>query len=81
MNIACFPAEIVMRALTVSALIGADHTLTAQVPADIPPGTHQVVVVLATAPSGNPPQPLFFNSPPHDVGPADPACTYRREDL
>lgn len=70
-----------MRALTVSALVRPDHMLTVQVPADIPPGTHQVVLVFQQGPAPSP-LPLFSNwPPPHDVGPADPTCTYRREDM
>jgi hypothetical protein len=71
-----------MRALTVTALVRADHTLTVQVPADIPPGVHQVVVVLQEETRDSPGEPFFANWPaPHNVGPADPTCTYRREDM
>lgn len=69
-----------MRALTVTAVIGPDHTLTAQVPPDISPGVRTVVVVLENAQeSYRPSVSLSFH--PHPVGPADPACTYRREDI
>ncbi len=69
-----------MRALTATAVVRADHTLTVQVPADIPPGMRTVVIVLedVTATPARP-VPLMFS--PHPVGPADPGCTYRREDL
>jgi hypothetical protein len=71
-----------MRALTVTAMVRADHTLTVQVPADIPPGMHQVVVVLQEEAPSSRREPLFANwPPPHNVGPADPACTYRRENM
>jgi len=71
-----------MRALTVTALIRADHTLTVQVPADIPPGVHQVVVVLQEETCSPQREPFFANWPePHDVGPADPTSTYRREEM
>jgi hypothetical protein len=71
-----------MRALTVTTLVRADHTLTVQVPADIPPGVHQVVVVLGEETRGSQPEPFFANwPPPHNVGPADPTCTYRREGM
>ncbi len=69
-----------MRAVTATATIGADHMLTMQVPADIPPGVRTVVVVLEDARDVcEPKEPLKLS--PHPVGPIDPACTYRREDI
>lgn len=69
-----------MRALTATAVIGPDHTLTLQVPVDIPPGPRTVVIVLDEPHEVRPERAtLKFN--PHPVGPADPTCTYRREDL
>ncbi len=69
-----------MRALTVTAVVRPDHTLTAQVPADVPAGVRTVVVVLGdTQEMSRPSTSLSFH--PHPVGPADPACTYRREDI
>lgn len=71
-----------MRALTVSALVRADHTLTVQVPADVPAGVYQAVVVLHEGPDVSPRRLSLSDwPPPHDVGPKDPAATYRREDL
>ena len=35
-----------MRTLTLTTIVNPDHTLTVAVPADIPPGPHQVVVVI-----------------------------------
>lgn len=69
-----------MRAVTATAVVRPDHTLTVQLPPDIPPGMHQVIVVLEDAKevlqgAG----PLKFS--PHPVGPVDPASTYRREDI
>jgi hypothetical protein len=69
-----------MRALTVTAVVGPDHTLTVQVPADIPPGIRTAVVVLEDAAETSP-RPTTLTFHPHPVGPADPACTYRREDM
>lgn len=67
-----------MRVLTVTAVVHPDHTLTAQVPAEIPPGVRTVVVVLEDSQETcRPSVPLTFH--PHPVGPADPACNYRRE--
>ena len=69
-----------MRAVTATAVVRSDHTLTVSVPADIPQGPQTVVVVFQDGhaqPTGR--MPLIFT--PHPVGPADPSCTYRREDL
>jgi hypothetical protein len=75
-----FVEKIIMRAVTATATIGSDHTLTMQVPADIQPGVRTVVVVLEEARDAREPKvPLKFS--PHPVGPVDPACTYRREDI
>lgn len=69
-----------MRAVIATAIVHSDHTLTVQVPADIPPGARTVVVVLEDSRETlQGPASLKFS--PHPVGPADPACTYRREDI
>lgn len=69
-----------MRAVTATAMVRPDHSLTVQVPADIPPGPRTVVIVLEDAtPNPRVLRPLKLS--PHPVGPADPACTYRREDI
>jgi hypothetical protein len=69
-----------MRAVTATAIVRPDHTLTVQLPADIPPGARTVVIVLEDANEAVPNQlPFLFH--PHPVRPADPTCTYRREDL
>ena len=71
-----------MRAVTSTATVRPDHTLTVQVPADIPPGEHQVVVVLQEVPARK--QGGFSLAdwpPPYNVGPVDPAMTFRREDI
>jgi hypothetical protein len=69
-----------MRVVTATALVRADHTLTVPVPADIPPSVRTVVVVLEDAgQAARGLGPLYFR--PHRVGPADPTCTYPREDL
>ncbi len=71
-----------MRALTVTAVVRADHMLMVQVPEDIPPGSYQVVVVLQE--DGSPPQPkdrFTADWPIHQSGPIDPNMTFRREDI
>ena len=70
-----------MRALTATAVVHPDHTLTVQVPADVPPGTHQVVVVFEDAAPALQPGPFTANWPAHPAGPADPDLTFRREDI
>ncbi len=69
-----------MRALTATAVVRPDHTLTLQVPADIPPGPRTVVVVFED-PREVRQERIAIKFNPHPVGPVDPACTYRREDL
>ena len=69
-----------MRAVTATGIVRADHTLTVPVPADIPPGVRTVVIVLEDASQAvHGAGPLQLR--PHPVGPADPTCTYRREDI
>ncbi len=69
-----------MRAVTTTAIVRADHTLTVQLPADIPPGVRAVVVVLEDpAEVHKQLAPLEFS--PYPVGPVDSTCTYRREDI
>ena len=71
-----------MRTVTATAIVRPDHVLTVQVPADIAPGTHQVVVVLQEAAPVAPFPDFLANWPaPYDVGPVDPNMTYRREDM
>jgi hypothetical protein len=71
-----------MRSLVLTAVVTPEHTVTIAVPPDIPPGPHEVVLVIQeevqTATKG---VPDFLNWPAHPVGPTDPSCTYRREDL
>jgi len=69
-----------MRALTARAVVSPDHTLTLQIPEDIPPGPRTVIIVLEDSNEvRQEPAALKFN--PHPVGPVDQACTYRREDM
>jgi hypothetical protein len=67
-----------MRTIQATARVGLDHTLTVPVPADVPPGEHQVVVVIedgAIAPR----QTLIL--PVHKAGLAPPDLSLRREEL
>jgi hypothetical protein len=69
-----------MRAITTTAVVQPDHTLTIPLPEDIPPGPQTVVVVLQDA-AAPPSAPVSLRFTPHGVGPVDPACTYRREEI
>jgi hypothetical protein len=70
-----------MRTLTTTAVVNDNHTLTVQVPDDIVPGPKQVVIVLEDATPMNK-ETRKLNLPrAHAVGPVDPTCTYRREDM
>jgi hypothetical protein len=69
-----------VRAVTAIGIVHPNHTLTVPVPEDIAPGTRTVVVVLEDD-RGPPPQAFPLTFSPHPVGPADPSCTYRREDV
>lgn len=66
-----------MRALTATAVVRPDHTLSVQLPEDVAPGTRTVVIVLDETPPAL--APLVIE--PHPVGPAHPSDTYRREEL
>ncbi|HWG46137.1 MAG TPA: hypothetical protein VN688_25475 [Gemmataceae bacterium] len=70
-----------MRAVTATATIRADHMLMVQLPADISPGVHQVVVVLQETAPENPQEFSWPNWQAHNVGPVDPSMTFRREDI
>lgn len=70
-----------MRALTATAIVRSDHTLTMDVPADVPAGAHEVVIVLPQSKPPVSPEVFLHNWPVHQTGPTDPACTYRREDI
>ena len=68
-----------MRVLTTSAVVSGDHQMTIQVPADVPCGVQQVVVVLE-APS-TPALATDWKLPVHDVGPWPAGFTVSREDI
>lgn len=71
-----------MRALTLTALIRPDHTLIADIPNDIPAGTHQIVLILQEDSSRSAcGTPFTANWPAHPVGLSDPNLTFRREDI
>ena len=70
-----------MRAVTATAIVRPDHTLTVQLPADVSPGVHEIVVVRQDESPHPHPEPFFKDLPPHPVGLVDPTMTFRREDM
>ena len=66
-----------MKTISTTAVIGPDRVLTVQLPADVTPGEHEVVVVLNGVPSHLP----MPEHGPYPFGPVDPSNTFRREDL
>lgn len=71
-----------MRTLEAVGVVQADHTVTIRLPEDVPVGSHQFVLVYddqANLSKLFGPRTLTLN--PHPVGPVDPNCTYRREDM
>jgi hypothetical protein len=70
-----------MRALTLTAVVRPDHTLTVQVPEDIPSGSHPVVIILDSPPSSPGMATSEWRLPVHDVGPWPEGFTLRRADI
>jgi hypothetical protein len=66
-----------MKTITTTAVIGPDRVLTVQLPPDVPPGPHEVVVVVNEAVAALTPE----SWPAHPVRPIDPSDTFRREDI
>jgi len=69
-----------MRTIEKTATITADGTLTVQVPHDIPPGEHQVVVVIDEQPIARTKRPPL-EMPVIHVGSWPENLSLRREDL
>ena len=64
-----------MRTISTTVVIGLDRVLTVQLPAEVMPGAHKVVVILERVAE----EPVL--SGPYPFGPVDPNDTFRREDL
>jgi hypothetical protein len=70
-----------MRVLNTTAVVHPDHRRTVLVPADVPPGPCEVVVVLDKT-SAPPKGPVDFSTwPAHNVGLWPEDLSLRREDL
>lgn len=73
-----------MRTIETTAVVTPEHTITVQLPADIPPGACQVVVVVMETTGQPRPTPLkrFTEGwPAYDVGPWPEGFTASREQL
>jgi hypothetical protein len=71
----------IMRTIETTAVVGEDRKLMVQLPVEVPPGAHRVVVVIdeRQLPTNN--DRGMENWPAHDVGPWPAGFTCRREDL
>lgn len=67
-----------MRTIETIATVTAEHTLTIQLPPDIPPGDCRVVVVIE---NGKQTTGFTANWPVHDVGPWPEDLSLRREEM
>lgn len=71
-----------MRKVEAVGVVHADHQMTILMPADVPVGSHQVVLEFHEShitPLLKGPRVLSLC--PHDIGPVNPLSTYRREDI
>lgn len=70
-----------MKTIETIAVIGEDRKLTVQLPPEIAPGPHQIVLVV-DAPSRDAPQTWTIDDwPIHDAALLDSGFTMRREEL
>lgn len=69
-----------MRSIATTGTVAPDGTLTAQVPADVPPGEHRIVVMVEEEPNAEARPPLDL-PPPLDFGPWPEGLSLRREDM
>ncbi len=69
-----------MRTIETTATVAPDGTLTVQVPPDVPPGQHRVVLVIDEQPAQQR-EKGEFDFPVHDVGPWPEGLSLRREDM
>jgi hypothetical protein len=70
-----------MKTIETTAVIGEDRKMTVQLPPDVPPGPHQIVIVVEGS-LDEPRQAWTMDDwPAHDATLADPNFTMRREDL
>ena len=70
-----------MRTIETTAMITAEGLLTVQMPPEIPPGTHQVVLVIDETPQPPPKPRALEDFPMWDCGPWPADLSLRREDM
>jgi len=68
-----------MRTIQTTVVVDAEHRATIQLPADIAPGEHPVVVVIDETETPRARRPLEFSA--HDLGPWPEGFTVRREEI
>lgn len=74
-----------MRTIETTAVVTPEHTITVQLPPDVPPGPCQLVVVVSSMSTQltPPPKPTgsVLDLPVHDVGPWPEGFTVSREQI
>ena len=70
-----------MKMIETIAIVGDDRKLTVQLPPDVAPGPHQVVVVVDGPPSQRPHSWTMADWPMHDATLVNPHFSMRREEL
>ena len=69
-----------MRIIETTAVVTSEGTITLQVPPDISPGKHKVVIVIEEQPTQKEKRPLL-DLPAHDYGLWPANLSLRREDM
>jgi hypothetical protein len=70
-----------MKTIEATVEVGPDRCLSLQLPDDVPPGTHRVVVQIIDVPFQGNPVDIAANMPKWDPGPWPENLSLRREDL
>jgi hypothetical protein len=70
-----------MKTIETTAVVGDDRKLTVQLPPDVIPGPHQIVVVVEGPVTERPQTWTTHDWPVHDAALVDPNFTMRREEL
>ena len=70
-----------MKTIETTVVLGDDRKLTVQLPPDVAPGPHQIVVVVDAPQNGRAQTWTTDDWPVHDAALVDPNFTMRREEL
>jgi hypothetical protein len=70
-----------MRTIETTAVVTPEHTLTIQLPPDVPPGPHRVVVVIEDGKQPPARTPGWKDWPAHNLGPWPEGFTASREQI